>query len=218
MRDHKKRIFSNRRGGAKMFSSLVRKTGAGRLTSIWQLIGAGGDTRNAKVFAEGGAENIFDATHPKDKDAQKLPPKMLAGWIRCHERGKADNRRTSVLPRDRDKADRAIDERGRRHGNDDFDVRFWGGVKQTCPFAVQMSAFDPKRLPDMMSVYSYLALSRCSKTVVLKRNFYDDGDIGRVLPSIYRPGFRPNTQRLEPSGRRQMVTWPSGGATGIASS
>jgi hypothetical protein len=37
-----------------------------------------------------------------------------------------------------------------------------------------------------------------------------------LLPSIYRPGFRPNTQRLEPSGRRQMVTWPSGGATGIA--
>src|SRR5262249_41215439 len=38
----------------------------------------------------------------------------------------------------------------------------------------------------------------------------------RVL--FYRPGFKPNTQRLDPSGRRQMVTWPSGGATGIASS
>src|SRR5262249_21865523 len=35
---------------------------------------------------------------------------------------------------------------------------------------------------------------------------------------LYRPGFKPNTQRLDPSGRRQMVTWPSGGATGIASS
>ena len=39
-----------------------------------------------------------------------------------------------------------------------------------------------------------------------------------ALKVFYRPGFRPNTQRLDPSGRRQMVTWPSGGATGIASS
>jgi hypothetical protein len=34
----------------------------------------------------------------------------------------------------------------------------------------------------------------------------------------YRPGFKPNTQRRDPSGRRHIVTWPSGGATGIASS
>lgn len=34
----------------------------------------------------------------------------------------------------------------------------------------------------------------------------------------YRPGFKPKTQRRVPSGRRHIVTWPSGGATGIASS
>ena len=154
----------------------------------------------------------------KDKDAQRLLPKMLAAGfvatsgVKRTTGGHRFWRETGTRPIVR------LTSGGRRHGNDGFDVRFRGGVKQTCPFAVQMSAFDPKRLPDMMSVYSYLALSRCSKTVVLKRNFYDDGDIGRVLPSIYRPGFRPNTHRLEPSGRRQMVTWPSGGATGIASS
>jgi hypothetical protein len=36
--------------------------------------------------------------------------------------------------------------------------------------------------------------------------------------SFYKPGFNPNTQRRDPSGRRHIVTWPSGGATGIASS
>jgi hypothetical protein len=34
----------------------------------------------------------------------------------------------------------------------------------------------------------------------------------------HRPGFKPKTQRRVPSGRRHIVTWPSGGATGIASS
>jgi hypothetical protein len=32
------------------------------------------------------------------------------------------------------------------------------------------------------------------------------------------PGFKPNTQRRVPSDRRQIVTWPAGGGTGIASS
>lgn len=32
------------------------------------------------------------------------------------------------------------------------------------------------------------------------------------------PGFNPKTQRRVPSGRRHIVNWPSGGATGIASS
>lgn len=39
-----------------------------------------------------------------------------------------------------------------------------------------------------------------------------------LLEVSYSPGLRPNTQRRDPSGRRHMVTWPSGGATGIASS
>ena len=64
-----------------------------------------------------------------------------------------------------------------------------------------MSAFDPKRLPDMMSVYSYLALSRCSKTVVLKRNFYDDGDIGACC----RQSTGPVLDRTRTALNRQVA-------------
>jgi hypothetical protein len=35
---------------------------------------------------------------------------------------------------------------------------------------------------------------------------------------LYKPGFKPKTQRRVPSGRRHIVSWPSGGAIGIASS
>jgi hypothetical protein len=36
--------------------------------------------------------------------------------------------------------------------------------------------------------------------------------------SRYKLGFSPKTHRLVPSERRQIVTCPSGGGTGIASS
>ena len=45
-------------------------------------------------------------------------------------------------------------------------------------------------------------------------------DVGRTSNASFfqSPGFKPNTQRRDPSGRRQIVTWPLGGGTGIASS
>jgi hypothetical protein len=39
-----------------------------------------------------------------------------------------------------------------------------------------------------------------------------------VFGAYYKPGLRPKTQRRVPSGLRQIVSIPSGGAIGIASS
>ena len=53
-----KKDFFKSAGGKMKLPSISSKTGAGRLTSIWQLIGAGGDTRNAKVLRKAG-QKIF---------------------------------------------------------------------------------------------------------------------------------------------------------------
>jgi hypothetical protein len=100
-------------------------TASERLTSIWQLIGAGGDTRNKGLCGRRGRKYFGDATHPKDKDAQKLPPKMLAAGfvatsgVKRTAGGHRFWRETGTRPIVR------LTSGGRGHGNDGFDVRFW---------------------------------------------------------------------------------------------
>jgi hypothetical protein len=112
MRDHKKKIFSNRRGVQKCFRrSLERPARAFQINLA--VIGAGGDTKMQRSLRKA-------ATHPKDKDSQRLLAKMLAaGFVATSgERVKRTAgghwfwRETGTRPIVR------LTSGGRRHGND----------------------------------------------------------------------------------------------------
>jgi hypothetical protein len=120
-----KKDFFKSAGGCKNVFVARSKDRRGRLTSIWQLIGAGGDTRNKGLCGRRGRKYFGDATHPKDKDAQKLPPKMLAAGfvatsgVKRTAGGHRFWRETGTRPIVR------LTSGARGHGNDGFDVRFW---------------------------------------------------------------------------------------------
>jgi len=119
----KKRFFQSA-GGCKNVFVARSKDRRGRLLSIWQLIGAGGAHKKCKgLCGRRGRKYFGDATHPKDKDAQKLPPKMLAAGfvvtsgVKRTAGGHRFWRETGTRPIVR------LTSGGPGHGNDGFDVR-----------------------------------------------------------------------------------------------